>query len=163
MSVSFEVYVFVLIIAALAFFPMRFLASKVFASRRNAFISSVIGSLLAAPILYVSLVMVIYSAMTYYPSKEFTSEGWIAAGPKVEHGDNIPPTRYLYSEDLVERGLLIGKTKEEVIDLLGEPDSEMGTTLSYNLGFVPGHGIDPDFLRVYFENGVVIKAEQRRS
>src|SRR5690606_3075736 len=105
----------------------------------------------------------IYTSMTYYPSKEFTSEEWQAAGWKVEYGDNIPPTRFLYSNDLVDRGLLIGKTKEEVIELLGEADSERGDTFSYDLGFVPGHGIDPDFLHVYFEKGVVVKVEQRRS
>jgi hypothetical protein len=121
-----------------------------------------IGSLVVAPILYVGLMGAIIFSIYSYPSRNFTVEAWHAAGWRHEFGDNIPPTRFEYSADLIAKKLLIGKTKEEVIAILGE-GHETNNRISYDLGFVPGHGIDPDFLEVYFENGVVVKVEQRRS
>lgn len=162
MSVSPEVYVIVIIIAAIVFWPSWWLASKFFKRTRNILLASVLGSLVVAPILYVGLISAMLFSMYYYPSETFTTEAWQATGWSEKHGDNLPPTRYKYSQDLIERRLLVGKTKAEVIEMLGE-GYETPDRISNDLGFVPGHGIDPDFLEVYFENGVVIKVEQRRS
>lgn len=163
-SISPEVYVFVLVIAALLFSPMWWLASKFLKRSRNVAIASVLGSLVLAPFLYVGLIMAWLFSMHYYPSETFTTEAWHATGWRQMHGDNVPPERYRYSEDLIERKLLLGKTKEEVVTMLGEPEGYITETqISYDLGFVPGHGIDPDFLYVFFENGIVVRVEQRRT
>lgn len=162
MSVSPEVYIFVAVIAALMFWPMWWLASKLFKRKSSIVLASVLGSVAVAPFLYVGLIMAMLFSMHQYPSKTFAKDEWQASGWRKEHGDNISPTRFEYSEDLIERGVLIGKTKDEVIELLGEGHSS-ADQLTYDLGFVPGHGIDPDYLEIHFENGVVVRVEQRRS
>ena len=161
-SVSSEVYIFVATIAIVLFWPMWWLAAKFIRRTGVVLAASLLGSLAVASIIYVVLVMGMLASMYYYPSKTFTTESWVATGWKQEYGDNIPPTRYFYSEDLIERKLLIGMTREEVLGMLGE-GFESADRVSYDLGFVPGHGVDPDFLEIYFENGVVVKVEQRRS
>ena len=120
MSLSPEVYVFVIVIAAFAFWPVRWIASKFIKRTRNIVIASVLGSLLIAPFIYIGLIGAVLFSMYYYPSEAFTTEAWEATGWSQKHGDNIPPTRYKYSQDLIERKLLIGKTKEEVLAMLGE-------------------------------------------
>lgn len=126
------------------------------------FVSAFVGSLLLSPILYVGLVAGIYFASIQYPSRTFTPEAWKTYGERVEHGDYVPSDRYQFSRDLIQSKLLIGKSRQEVVELLG-PGRETRNVLIYDLGFVPGHGFDPDFLEVYFENDIVVMVEQRRS
>lgn len=162
MSVSPEVYIFVAVIATLMLWPMWWLTSKFFKRKSSIVIASLLGSLAVAPFLYLGLILVMLFSMHQYPSKKFDQDEWRTSGWRKEHGDSIPPTRFQYSEDLIERGVLIGKTRDDVIEMLGE-GHESVDRLSYDLGFVPGHGIDPDFLEIHFENGVVVRVEQRRS
>ncbi len=161
-SVSFEVYVVVSIIAVVIFWPLMFVLSKIFRGKRLQILGSLVASIFLAPIFYVLLITVAYTASIQYPSHTFTSEAWKSHGERVRHGDRVPPERYLFSQDLIKRKVLIGKTKDEVIELLG-PGGETGDVLVYNLGFVPGHGVDPDVLEVYFENGIVVEVKQRRT
>lgn len=161
-SISWEVYVIVLTIALISLMPSYWIASSLIKRKRIAVMASVIGSMIIAPFIYVAIVGIALYSIFSYPSKTFTTEAWKATGWQKIHGDNVPPTRFEFSEDLIERKILIGKTKDEVLEMLGE-GFEAGDTISYDLGFVPGHGIDPDFLTVYFENGVVVNVTQRRS
>jgi len=57
---------------------------------------------------------------------------------------------------------LIGKTKDEVIELLGDDFYSYDENhIVYDLGFVPELlNIDPDVLDIYFENGKVVKVRQ---
>ena len=55
-----------------------------------------------------------YYYLSHTPIK-FSSEGW-------KQGDAVTRGRML--KDLRESGILIGKTKQQVIDLLGSPDTE---------------------------------------
>ena len=66
------------------------------------------------------------------------------------------------SEDIIESKLLIGKTKQEIVELLGDDYYSYNENhIAYDLGFVPGLlNIDPDVLDIYFENGKVIKVDQ---
>ena len=69
------------------------------------------------------------------------------------------------SKNIINSEMLIGKTKEEVIELLGNKYSDHGENhIEYYLGFVPRMlNIDPDYLDIYFENGKVIKVSQHNS
>jgi len=46
-------------------------------------------------------------------------------------------------------------TEVEIKHLLGQPDYEKESTITYYIGFSPRHfiGIDPDWLEIEFENG----------
>lgn len=160
--VSFEVYVFVAIIAAVSFWPLTLVFSKLIRNRRMVMFSAFVGSLLLSPVLYVGLVSAIYFASIQYPSRTFTPEAWKTFGERVEHDDYIASERHQFSRDLIQRKLLIGKSRQQVVEILG-PGRETGDVLVYDLGFVPGHGFDPDFLEVYFENDIVVRVEQRRT
>ncbi|MGI9527242.1 MAG: hypothetical protein ACR2MS_09050 [Weeksellaceae bacterium] len=69
------------------------------------------------------------------------------------------------SEDIIESKILIGKTKEEITELLGQDFYSYGENhIAYELGFVPGlFNIDPDVLDIYFENGKATKVEQHQT
>jgi len=94
-------------------------------------------------------------SITYYPNKDFDQNKWKS---------NIE-ARYEMSKDIIDSKLLIGKTKKEVVDLLGSDFYTHGENhIFYDLGFVPGLlNIDPDFLDIYFENEIVNRVEQHGS
>ncbi len=58
--------------------------------------------------------------------------------------------------------MLIGKTKSDVIQILGSEYSISNENhLSYELGIKPGlFNIDPDYLDIKFENEVVLSVNQ---
>lgn len=69
------------------------------------------------------------------------------------------------SDNIIETELLIGKTKEEVIKLLGKNFYSYNENhIAFELGFVPRlFNIDPDVLDVFFKNGKVIKVDQHET
>jgi hypothetical protein len=94
-------------------------------------------------------------SVSYYPTTDFNKQTWDV---KIEE-------RYTMSTDIIKSELLIGKTKEEVVDLLGDEFYTYSENhIAYNLGFVPGlFNIDPDVLDIYFENGIVTKVDQHQT
>ena len=88
-------------------------------------------------------------------SLEFDEAGW---------NTNVYE-RYRMSRDIISSEMLIGKTLEEVIEILGDEVSMNGEEhVVYYLGFVPSIlAIDPDVLDIYFRNGQVTKVEQHRT
>lgn len=93
--------------------------------------------------------------MTYYPNIDFDKQKW----------EENQEKRYKMSKNIIKSEMLIGKTKEEVIELLGEDYHTYDDDhIAYDLGFVPElFNIDPDVLDIYFGNGIVIKVEQHRT
>ncbi|MDH7911545.1 hypothetical protein [Winogradskyella sp. SYSU M77433] len=70
--------------------------------------------------------------------------------------------RFTMSKDLIDSGILIGKNLIEVTELLGEDYiSNSENTISYYLEFIPSPGnLDPDLLKLTFENDMVIEVIQ---
>lgn len=72
-----------------------------------------------------------------------------------------PSTRHQMVDDVIESQMLIGKTKDEVIFLLGEPNSSISTdhdVFLYRLGQAPSFFKSRrEQLLVIFENGKVLK------
>lgn len=106
-----------------------------------------LSTLFLTPVIYVGLFTLYFLVATYYPEREFDKSSW----------DQFEERRYEYADDLVDNEKLIGLTKEEVQLMLGEPSYENESSLSYYLGFSPGHfiSIDPDWLEIKFEEGKV--------
>ena len=92
---------------------------------------------------------------SYYPTKNFDQDDWM----------KDPLTRYEMTHDLIESELLIGKSKEEVISILGAYTfTYKEEHWAYEVGYVPGlFNIDPSVLDVYFENGIVVKVGQHET
>jgi hypothetical protein len=76
-------------------------------------------------------------------------------------------SRFTMSENIIKSKLLIGKTMDEVIELLGDKECIIREDIGYiefYLGFVPRlFAIDPHVLGLIFENGKVIKVVQRET
>ena len=112
-------------------------------------------SILFAPLLYLISILSFVAIVSYYPEYNFNQQKW----------DNIPEQRYELSADIIESKMLIGKTKAEVILLLGEDFYECTPDhIAYTLGFIPGiFNIDTDVLAIVFKNNVVVKVKQHQT
>lgn len=99
--------------------------------------------------------MLWFFCMSYHPAHNFDKVKWFTN----------KETRYELSEDIIESEMLIGKTKSEVRQILGdENNSDQSEHWSYYLGFRPGFiNIDPDVLDIEFEHGRVIRVGQHET
>jgi hypothetical protein len=113
---------------------------------------TIIPTVIISPILYVMIITLWIFSISYYPKEKFDTIKW--------HENT--EERYKMSAYIIENKILIGKTKEEIIKLLGNDyHKREKDSIGYYLGFVPGlFSIDPDVLIIYFENGIVIKVKQ---
>jgi hypothetical protein len=100
--------------------------------------------------------IVIISAKTSennYPKIKFDKNIW----------DEYINARFTMTKDIIKNKVLLGKTKDEVIELLGNEYHNYGNEnlLCYYVGFVPQFvSIDPDILMIHFENGIAKKVKQ---
>ncbi len=153
-GISIEVY-FILLILGL---PVYFICRKVFrkfikkdSTRR---IAVWISTIILTPVLYGGLILLFFFIISYHPNYNFDKKAWL---------DN-KEERYKLSEDIINSKLLVGKTKSEVRNLLGD-DGNLDTTDNwhYYLGFKPQFAsIDPDVLEIEFKNDRVVDVTQRQ-
>ena len=153
---SIEVPIIILIIAIPIYFLSKFILNKLkIGDDYNRKYFAVIPAAIISPLIYALLIISWIFCIEYYPKKHFDKQKW----------DTHIEERYTMSKNIIESEILIGKTKEEVIDLLGNDYTNYGKEhIGYYLGTVPRlFNIDPDFLDIYFENGKVIKVSQHNS
>lgn len=155
LGVSLEVYFIIALLATPFFFLWRRLFRNKMMSKPKMVIASWVAAFCTAPFVYVAIIFIWVSIINYYPSNDFNQSNWLAEKEK----------RYELSEDIIESRLLIGKSKAEVKQLLGdEENNELSDDWHYDLGFKPSLlGIDPDVLDVYFQNGKVVKVGQHET
>ena len=105
--------------------------------------------------MYVGIIMIWIFSVSYYPKTDFNKQEW----------NENKEERYKISNDIIKSEILIGKTKDEVIELLGDDFYSYDEShIAYDLGFVPGlFNIDPDVLDIYFEKGKVVKVGQHET
>ncbi|MBU2939674.1 hypothetical protein KO494_09000 [Lacinutrix sp. C3R15] len=149
----------ILIILILAI-PSYFLSKWVLKKRnlgndKNRKLIAIIPAIFLSPIIYLGLIYLWIFSVSYYPSNDFDKQEWET---------NIEE-RYKMSEDIIESKILIGKTKEEIIELLGKDFYTYNQNhMAYVIGFVPRlFNIDPDVLDIYFKNGKVTKVTQHQT
>ncbi len=155
-GISIEVYFIVALLATPFSFLWRKQFRKFYDSKLSLALVSCLTALVTAAVFYTALGLVVFAAVSYYPRSEFNKDRWIAEKEK----------RYELSGDIIESGMLIGKSKKEVKQLLGEDENieENNDYWKYDLGFVPlAGGIDPDMLDIYFQDGKVIKVGQHQT
>ncbi|WP_051054266.1 hypothetical protein [Fibrella aestuarina] len=152
---SIEVYFILLSLGLPTFFLWRWLVSKFIKDQRIRTIATWVITILTTPMLYVGLVMLLLFSLSYHPTYSFDQEKWFANKRK----------RYELSEDIIERKMLLGKTKSEVRQLLGdEGNTNESDHWTYQLGMRPGLTIlDPDVLAIEFSNGKVSSVKQYES
>jgi uncharacterized membrane protein len=153
---SIEVPIIILILSIPTYFLSKWILKKLkFGNNKNRKFIALIPTLFLSPIIYVGIIYLWIFSISYYPSNEFNKQEW----------ETNVEERYKMSEDIIESEILIGKTKDEITELLGQDFySYAENHIAFELGFVPGlFNIDPDVLDIYFENGKVIKVEQHQT
>lgn len=154
-GISVEVYFIILILAIPTFFIWRWIFRKYIDNKKKQNIATWTATIIATPIIYVGLVMLWIFSINYYPSKDFDKQKWLTDKEK----------RYELSEEIIESKILIGKTKAEVKQILGdEGNLENKNFWNYYLGYRPQlFGIAPDVLDIAFKDGKVIKVDQHQT
>ncbi len=150
---SVEVPIIILILAIPTYLIFRWLLKKnKIGNDNNRKYIVIIPTIIISPIIYVGIVMIWIFSISYYPSDDFNKKEWNL---------NIEE-RFKMSEDIIESEMLIGKSRDEVINILGNNYSTNNENmLSYELGFVPGlFNIDPNYLDIILKNGKVISVKQ---
>jgi hypothetical protein len=155
LGISIEVYFIILILAIPTFYIWRWIFKKHIEDKNKLNITTLVATIIATPLIYVGIIMLWIFSISYYPSKEFDKQKWISDKEK----------RYELSKEIIESEMLIGKTKSEVKQILGNEENDENSDLwNYYLGFKPGlFGIDPDVLDIEFKNGKVIKVGQHET
>ncbi len=146
-GVSLEVYFILVILGTPSFFFWRWLFKKFIKADRKRIIITWLTTIFATPLIYVGICFLVIYAVTYYPNRDFDKQRW----------NTFKEKRYELSKDIIKSKILIGKSKTEVIKLLGTGQNLEGDdTWYYDLGVRPGlFNIDEAMLNIYFKNGKV--------
>ncbi len=154
-GVSLELYYILLVLGVPTFFIWRWLLKKFIKVDRSRKVATWVATLLTTPLLYIGISMLLIFGMNYHPTDDFNQEKW--------HSEK--ETRYQLSEDIIDSEMLIGKTKLEVRQILGdENNTDQNDVWSYYLGFRPGFtSISPDMLDIEFIDGKVIRVGQHEN
>jgi hypothetical protein len=145
MGIDFSVFIILLIIAIPIFLFWRWVFRKT-ESRAKRKILSLILTVVTAPVFYGLMILAWVLLSSYYPSRNFDRKAWLTDSDR----------RYEYTHDLINRKLLIGKTRAQVEQLLGANGDTSQSELYYYIGFRPElTGIDPSSLIIDFNNGKV--------
>lgn len=148
-----EVPIIVLILAIPTYFICKWLMTRLkVGNKKTRKFLAIIPTVILSPIIYVGLVMIWIFSISYYPTSDFDKNEW---------NSNVEE-RFIMSKDIIESEILIGKTREEVIQMLGNDFIKNNESeITYELGHVPGlFNIDPDYLDIKLENGKVISVNQ---
>jgi len=151
-GMSIEVYFILLLLGILTFFFWRSLLKKFIKADKTRKLVTWTVTIVSTPLIYAGLIILWVLSMSYHPDHDFDKEKWF----------NDKEKRYELSEDIIDSEMLIGKTKTQVQQLLGNEDNaKESNNWSYYLGFRPGFfTMDPDVLSIEFKNGKVVNVEQ---
>ena len=105
-----EVPVLILILAIPVYFLTKWILMKLkLGSEKNRKYLAIIPTIILSAFLYVGIIMIWIFSVSYYPKTDFNKQVLI---------DN-KEDRYKMSNDIIKNEKLIGKTKEQVIEILG--------------------------------------------
>jgi hypothetical protein len=145
---------FQLVIIILLYLIINWIVGKFIKKGISKNIVTIVSSVLLTPLVY-SLFAAIFLSFLFYeyhPELKFNSIEW----------SENKNDRHHMRKDLIESELLIGKTKNEVIEILGKPENNFKVDLdtlknwNYSMGN-EGHGMGWKFhyLDLYFNNGKI--------
>ncbi len=148
---GYEVYLINIAIAILTFYSLRWILKKLISRQSERNLITWIGTIILTPLIYIFGVLLILIILMYEPDRNFEQKRWF------EH----PELRYEMREDIIENEIRIGKTKSQIIDLIGKPNKEdIAGEWNYDLG-MSGNGFGWQFnnLILTFKNAKVINNE----
>ena len=122
----------------------------------NSWLKRLVIVVAALPLLFVLLVvgyMSMPNVNDLLSQQEFDRERW----QSWEETEKDLFLRWHMVDDLTDEYNLVGMKRSDVIELLGKPESEYGSSLYYYLGLT-GHGINSGSLLLDFNrHGVVVR------
>jgi len=136
----------------------NWILGKFIQKNKSKSLMAIFFTIILTPIIYSFLIIMGFTIMTYeyHPNIKFDNIKW---------EENITD-RHEMKKDIIKSSILIGKSKEGLINILGNPyNSFLRTndtlkTWTYSLGFEShGLGIKFHYLNIYFENGIVKRVE----
>ena len=154
-GVSIEIYVILFVLGIPIFFLWRWLLRKHIKNEKTRKTATWIATIISTLFIYAAIIMLWIISISFYPSHDFDKQKWFDDHEK----------RYELSADIIDSKVLIGKSKEEIREMLGdEENSDLSDNWIYYLGFRPQlFVIDPDYLDLTFKNNKVIKVSQHCS
>jgi hypothetical protein len=151
-GISISVFLTTLVIAILIFIRACHKLNRIIKS--NILLRKVLtwaAIIVLTSIFFTGILILVTFYENYYPSRDFNESAWRADREK----------RYEMTGHLIKSEILIGKTQDEVKKMLGSALYEYGKNQwIYDIGARPGFHLEPDFLKIHFENGKVEKVEQ---
>ena len=150
-NISLTVYFSLLLIGLIVFAIIWWLTKKYTGQESKATRAMPwIGFCLFTPMAFAGFLLIWLWFLSYYPKEDFDQTKW----------KEQPGQRYQLVDDLIDSEKLIGKSKSEVVDLLGQRhhiDYDENHWF-YHIGFVPGQGIAASpFLEIYFKKEAVVE------
>ncbi len=133
---------FLLLIISSYFVLLKILKNYV-AEKKQRNITSLGIAVFISPILFIIISFIYLSWFLYEPEREFDRKRWVSD----------PALRYEMKEDIVDNRLLEGKSKKQIIELIGRPDnSDSLNVWNYDLGSSSaGLGWQYNYLQLIFE------------
>jgi hypothetical protein len=151
-GISGEVYLILLLISIPTYFLWRWLFTKTIPDEKKRKTYTWVATFIASPLIYIAIIAIWIYAMSFYPKYSFDAGKW-----KDDRDE-----RYELSGNLIESKILIGKTKSEIRQMLGDEENpETEDTWNYYLGMRPElFNLDPDYLEIDFKDNKVINVVQ---
>jgi len=155
LGIDIEVYFILIILGIPTFFFWRWLFKKYIKAETNRKVLTWLATIILTPCIYVVLILLWVFCVSYYPNRDFEKQKWFGDKEK----------RYELSKNIIESKMLIGKSKAQVRQILGnEPDNKDNFKFwRFELGVSPDFlNIDDSYLLVEFEGDKVVNVEQQR-
>lgn len=154
-GLSIEVYFILIILGIPTFYFWRWLFKKFVKVDAKRKIATWLATIFLTPIIYVGLVLLWVFSISYYPTHDFDRQKWL----------NDKDKRYELSGNLIKSKMLIGKSKIEIRQLLGDESDNKDSfnVWTFGLGIRPAlFNIDDSYLQVEFLEDKVINVEQHK-
>ncbi len=154
-GVSIEVYFILIVLIIPTFFMWRRLLKKYIKVDKTRKIAILAATIIVTPLIYVGLILLWIFSISYYPNRDFDKKKWVSDKDK----------RYELSKDIVASKMLIGKTKSQVRQILGDEgdNKDSFNVWTFGLGVRPELlNIDDSYLQIEFDSNKVVNVEQHR-
>ncbi|MBL4679323.1 MAG: hypothetical protein JKY88_01215 [Pseudomonadales bacterium] len=98
-----------------------------------------------------SFMVILLFTVSCSEQKDFNSDEW----KNWVESESSPNTRWLMHKDLLKQYELKGVSRDSILNLLGEPNTQYSNEFYYQLGYT-GRGINIGTMTITFENGSVV-------
>lgn len=150
-----EVYIIIICLAFLLYFPMRWILKKIISNNLSRLIITLISAITFALIIYTAIIELFIYSITREPSRDFDQSNWMTNKEE----------RFEMADDLIIRQILKEKDSTQVKLFIGMPNwqDSLNMKWTYDMGSgIVGFGLYFHTLIITFSSNKVIKVEHIR-